>query len=141
MRTRVPTLQGRERSLVEPCHILVVDDDCDIRELVAELLIEAGYAVNTAAHGVEALETLNRQPGGTDLILLDLMMPVMNGWQFLTRKRDDDAIKNIPVLVVTANPNEEVRRLDHVVGLLSKPISFDGLLAYVEHWCAASARS
>ena len=81
--------------------ILVVDDDDDIREMIAETLVLDGYRVSTAPNGSVALEQahVNRP----DLIVLDLMMPVMNGWQFLEAQREDPELVTVPVVVVTAS--------------------------------------
>jgi CheY-like chemotaxis protein len=115
--------------------ILVVDDDLDIRETLAELLQDEGYTVVLAAHGGEALDVLRRNPRPA-LILLDLMMPIMNGWQFRAEQQRDPEIAGIPVVIISA-----AARDDAISGLgpaqfLKKPINLDQLLAAVEEHCS-----
>lgn len=82
--------------------IMVVDDDSDIRESVRDLLESKGYDVLTAANGLEALAQLQKGARPA-LILLDLMMPVMDGYQFVAEQRKSATFGQIPILVVTAN--------------------------------------
>ena len=85
-------------------YILVVDDNHDIRDLVRDILEFEGYAVVTACNGKEALERL----GGADLpslILLDLMMPTMNGWEFRAEQLKDTRLASIPLIVLTGDGN------------------------------------
>lgn len=83
----------------EQKHILVIDDDESIREALAESLAVAGYAVDTAPNGKEGLgKILADKP---DLILLDIIMPEMNGWAVLDEIKKDDEAKEIPVIVLT----------------------------------------
>lgn len=106
--------------------ILIVDDDADIRGVLAELLESEGYATATAANGREALAQLERQPH-TALILLDLMMPMMNGFEFRAAQRADPAIAAIPVVVMTAGGAYKAETLG-VREVLAKPLEFDELL-------------
>jgi DNA-binding response OmpR family regulator len=109
--------------------VLVVDDDADIRELVRELLARAGYDVVEAPNGTEALKVFySQQP---DFVILDVQMPVLDGWETLTRIRD---VSDVPVLMLTARAEE----LDKVRGLragaddyLTKPFGRQELLARV----------
>ncbi len=82
--------------------ILVVEDDLSTREALSMLLSAEGYGVSTAADGVAALEQLRdgQRPG---LILLDLMMPLMDGWQFRHEQLRDPSLANIPVIVCSAS--------------------------------------
>lgn len=84
-----------------PRPILVIDDDIDLRETLAEVLAEDGFAVATAAHGLDALQQLQAglRPG---LILLDLMMPVMDGRQFRAEQLKDPELAKVPVVVFSA---------------------------------------
>jgi CheY-like chemotaxis protein len=110
--------------------ILVVDDDHDIRELIAEVLALDGYRVSTAPNGKVALEQahVNRP----DLIVLDLMMPVMCGWEFMEAQRGDPELAHVPVIVVTAALDCEV---EGAAALLRKPFDLDTLLATVARLC------
>ncbi len=94
------------------CPVMVVEDDADTRALLARTLQKDGWAVNEAANGQEALEVMERQAPG--LVLLDLMMPVMDGFQFLHEMRQHEAWQNIPVIVVTAKDltPEDQQKLD-----------------------------
>lgn len=99
--------------------ILVVDDDADIRDAVAELLVAEGYRVRTASNGAEALERLHTAL--PSLVLLDLMMPVMSGWQVLEQLEAEGV--SVPVCVISAVASSYPLKSAHV---LSKP--FDGAL-------------
>jgi two-component system, chemotaxis family, chemotaxis protein CheY len=99
--------------------VLVVDDDSDIREVVTDLLRSEGFDVAQADNGRRALDAVaTHRP---DAIVLDLMMPVMNGWEFLEERRRSTALGSIPVVVVSAS---EVEWASDVSAVLSKP--FDG---------------
>src|SRR5438105_3128734 len=94
-----------------PC-ILVVEDDPMIREVLAGLLVDEGYEVDEAAHGLEGLERLRAcRP---DLIVLDLMMPVMDGWNFRDRQRQLADCADVPVVVLSAvrDLEQQAVRLD-----------------------------
>src|SRR5688572_22529593 len=118
--------------------ILVVEDDECIRETLAELLTEEGYRVVEASNGKEALTKLQRTERPC-LILLDLMMPVMNGWAFRAAQRADPALASIPVVVLTgvADGQREASALDAAQCLL-KPFEFDPLLEVVKTHCGNS---
>jgi CheY-like chemotaxis protein len=111
--------------------VLVVDDDDTIRATVAEALEFEGYAVESATNGAEALDLVRRkQPSA---IVLDLMMPVMDGWEFLKRCREDGLCHGTPVLVISASRNlpQEAVGLG-VKGCIAKPFDLDVLLGAVE---------
>jgi CheY-like chemotaxis protein len=123
--------------------ILVVDDDADIRGTLCDLLEAEGYEVSSASNGSEALELLRADPGRRpSVILLDLMMPVMSGWQFLSVRKDDPELAPIPVAVISASNDfrESIKGLA-VNESLSKPLDFDRLLGAVERCCAASGQA
>jgi CheY-like chemotaxis protein len=82
--------------------LLVVEDDADIRDTLSDVLAWEGYDVLTAANGREALELLRRGTG-VDAILLDLMMPIMSGWEFRRVQLDDPALSGIPCVVLSAS--------------------------------------
>lgn len=111
--------------------VLIVDDDDDIRDTLRELVEQDGYRVATAAHGLEALEKL-RAEAGVGLILLDLMMPVMDGYQFMTEMKKDPALADIPVLVITADGNAlQKARAIGARGQLRKPFTPEALLVSI----------
>lgn len=111
--------------------ILVVEDDDDIRDSLKELLEEEGYQVDTAANGEQALNRLRGE--APQLILLDLMMPVMDGWEFAERIRGRPDWAQIPVIVLSADRNigDKARKLG-AVGYLAKPFELSELLSLVQ---------
>jgi CheY-like chemotaxis protein len=113
--------------------ILIVDDDDDIRDTMAELLESEGYNVALAADGRQALDHLRRAPAPC-LILLDLMMPVMNGFQFREEQRRDPRLAGIPVVVITAGQASKALSLA-VDTILTKPLGVSQLLATVAQHC------
>src|SRR2546430_17244280 len=112
--------------------ILVVDDAQVVSEIIADLLAEEGYSVVQAGNGREALEALfaGLRP---DIILLDLIMPVMDGWQFLGERSKNPALRAIPVLVISATA--EVAEIPGTGGFIRKPMKLDRLLEAVEREC------
>jgi CheY-like chemotaxis protein len=112
--------------------VLLVEDDVDVREAVTDTLEDAGYRVLAARHGQEALALL--RDGGTRpcLILLDLMMPVMDGWQFRELQSKDPALADIPVVALSAHGGlQALGAADH----LRKPVQLRALMAVVERFC------
>lgn len=127
------------------CRVLIVENDDSLREGAAELLEENGYEVFSAQDGLEALELLKQMDSGKlpDLILLDLWMPRMDGWQFKSELKRVPAFARIPIIVFTADRlSEDVLSIgadDYVV----KPPDVEALLATVDYFCkrpAAAAR-
>jgi CheY-like chemotaxis protein len=118
---------------MDPARILLVEDDFAIRETIAELLAEEGYRVTSAANGAEALAMLDESdaPG---LILLDLMMPVMNGWEFRRALRDDPRLARIPVVVISASRGAEPRASVDADAFLAKPFDATHLLDTVSRF-------
>jgi len=114
--------------------ILVVEDDEAIRESLQEALESDGYEVFTAEDGKLGLEMLDRMPRPC-LILLDLMMPVMNGWQFLEKMKEDTALATIPVVAVTAAGDRGKTAPADM--LIKKPVDLDNLLSVIEKFCQA----
>ncbi|RKH54008.1 response regulator [Corallococcus sp. AB049A] len=112
--------------------ILVVDDERDLRETLAELLEMAGYRVVQAANGLAALELLAAAPM-PGMVLLDKMMPVMDGYEFLLHVRDDPNYRELPVLMMTADSG--FRAPPETLGLLYKPLDLDKLLRLVAQHC------
>jgi CheY-like chemotaxis protein len=112
--------------------ILVVEDDPDALEALGDLLESHGYAVTSARHGAEALQILDRPPLPS-LILLDLLMPTMDGWEFRARQKNDPRIAHIPVVVVSAS--SAAKPID-AASILRKPVDIDRLLETVARHCA-----
>lgn len=102
--------------------VLIVEDERDIREALAEALAYEGYDVTVAANGREALRTLGDGPL-PDVILLDLVMPEMSGWEFRQVQARDPALAGIPVVVVSASDPGAARPDRH----LPKPFAIDAL--------------
>lgn len=121
--------------------VLIVDDDQDIREVFAEALRLVGYSVHTAANGRVALELLSTLKPPC-LILLDMMMPIMNGEEFRKRQLTDPALSTIPVVVITAGRDAEqkARSLGAADGL-AKPIQLDVLSAVMRKFCGDAVGS
>lgn len=111
--------------------ILVVEDDEVIRESLEELLQEEGYAVRVAPEGRSAL-TMLRTGFRPRIVLLDLMMPVMDGWQFWDAMQMDHELATIPVVVVSAAREKAPAG---VLRCLTKPIDLKYLLATIEAHC------
>jgi CheY-like chemotaxis protein len=109
--------------------VLVVDDEVDIRTAMTEVLEEEGYEVYAAGDGKEGLDRLReKQPS---VILLDLMMPGMNGWEFRRAQQREPEVSDIPVIVLTAMgraPSIEAQ------SFLQKPFDLDTLLDEVRRW-------
>jgi CheY-like chemotaxis protein len=82
--------------------VLVIEDDHGQREALSEILSRQGYEVQCASNGSEALELMRRSDSLPRLILLDVMMPVMDGWEFRDQQRRDRALSEVPVVVMTA---------------------------------------
>lgn len=113
--------------------MLVVDDDDDLRETVAEILEDAGYCVLCAADGREALARLDELNGEPCLVLLDMMMPGMNGAELLEALRAAQRLAALPVVAFSAN----VQRAPGTRRLLRKPVSIAALLGVVAEFCGA----
>lgn len=117
--------------------ILVVDDDVSIREFLVELLTEEGYDAEAAANGQEALQKLAASESLPDLILLDLMMPVMSGWQFRIEQLTNPRLAAIPVIAISATTElgKHAQALS-VHAHLAKPFQVPALLEAVARHAA-----
>ena len=115
--------------------VLLVEDDDDERDALAALLEQEDYRVLQAPNGAEALKLLESEPGLCQLILLDLMMPVMNGWDFRKVQKRQAALANIPVVLMSAGAQIAfaVEDLD-AAGYVTKPVEFSDLLQKVEQF-------
>ena len=117
--------------------ILVVDDDLDLREALRLMLTSMGFEVTSAANGQEALDDLEGHD--PDLILLDMKMPVMNGWEFCRALESRDA--RPPIVVLTAAPDPAARAAEaHADGWLGKPFEYEDLEATVRRFVTRPAR-
>ena len=114
--------------------VLIVEDDRDTREMLGRFLELEGFDVQTAANGELALKVLQDEEPPS-VIILDLMMPVMNGWQFRVAQQSDPNLSHIPVVVVTAAGVREDIPAITADGWLSKPVDFDRLLATIGPLC------
>lgn len=112
--------------------ILVVEDDLQALEALADLLESSGYEVERAQNGREALDVLGSSNARPCLILLDLSMPVMDGWEFLRSQRARPAIASIPVIVITALVSAVPAGAK---GLVTKPINVNRLLSLLKRYC------
>lgn len=115
--------------------VLVVEDDRSIRALVERILRGEGYAVATAENGREALRALEANPDKPGLILLDLMMPVMNGAEFLEVVKRDARWQSLPIVVFSAAGQAARPALADL--FLNKPLDLDHLLGVVARYCDA----
>ena len=113
--------------------VLLVDDDEDVRDALGDLLKLRGFNLKIAGNGLEALQLLQND-GIPCVILLDLVMPVMDGWQFLKRLQSSPSLSSIPVVVISAhaasNPPTGVNRI------IAKPVDTDALYAAVDEHCS-----
>jgi CheY-like chemotaxis protein len=120
--------------------ILVVEDDDAIRGLVSDVLRDDGYQVYEASNGAEGLEQVTRRT--PDLIVLDLMMPIMDGWTFVEECRRKPGCEAIPIVVTSASHDlsrtAERLRSFGVRTCLAKPFDVDGLLALVERYAPSA---
>ena len=111
--------------------VLIVEDHCKTRDLLKELVEREGRAVVTAGDGRDALECARRIPPPS-VILLDLSMPRMNGWEFLQRKTADPTIAGIPTIVLSASSGGVPAG---AMNLLAKPVDAQRLLALIDQYC------
>ena|SRR5688500_10368650 len=118
--------------------ILVVDDEADIRWLISELLIDEGYTVAQATNGHEALIYLQAANPLPCVIILDLMMPIMNGWDFLQVRQQNPLLAPIPIVVVSAARTAINVSALGVQGALDKPFDVDRLLATIQRYCPSA---
>lgn len=114
--------------------ILLIEDDADLADAIAEILTLEGYRVVYASDGMAALALL-REVELPDLILLDLMMPKMSGWDFREAQLHDSRLARIPVVVLSAT-GERARPID-ATRILRKPVTLEALLATVKELAGA----
>lgn len=113
--------------------IFVIEDEPDIRNILCEILTSEGYDVQTAANGQEALTKLDSTEA-PDLILLDLMMPVMNGMEFIEQERAQQGRERSPIIIMSAdNRAAQKAVLLGARGCIKKPIELEDLLLLVKN--------
>lgn len=121
-----------------PPPVLVVEDDREQREALCAMLDLEGFGHAEAANGREALDYLNESRAPC-LVLLDLEMPVMNGWEFRANQLMDERLSRIPVVVVTADGGSG-KRLPGVEGFLLKPMKFEKLVTVLDGLCSRKTK-
>jgi CheY-like chemotaxis protein len=117
--------------------ILIAEDNNDVREMLQDVLSCEGYDVAVARNGREALQKLTELPSPS-LVLLDLMMPVMNGWEFLDAQKRSAVFAAHQVVVMSAVPatqSLEDRRPLRTAGTLPKPLSLEPLMEKIREFC------
>jgi DNA-binding response OmpR family regulator len=126
-------LEGEHRDVRS---ILLVEDDDDIRVDLADILRGEGYEVATASNGQDALDWLREHGHTVSLILLDLMMPIMNGWDFRGRQLEEPDLSAIPVVLLSGAGDVARHALAlRTAGYLIKPLHLDSLLRIVSRHC------
>ncbi len=116
-----------------PKKILIADDEPDVLEVIQFRLSKRGYTVILAANGQEALESINRER--PDLVILDFRMPLLDGFQVCQRLKEDENLKNIPVIILSASSDvlsEEKLLAAHADGALKKPFEPEELFRIVD---------
>lgn len=113
--------------------ILVVEDDADLRQSICSVLSDAGYTSRPAENGEVALERAREER--PCVILLDLMMPIMNGWEFRSEQLRDPELSSIPVVIMTADGRAADKARTLHTDYLRKPIHLDALLDLVNDYC------
>jgi len=127
------TTSVSEREAAKRCLVAIVEDDSEFRNMLRELLEEEQYRVIAVANGAEALETL-RGETVPNVILLDVSMPVMDGFDFLRFRNEDPRLAAVPVVLVTnAKPHE--RPTIGVNDVVRKPIDIDEILFAIKRYC------
>ena len=121
--------------------ILIIEDESLIRSVLTEILEDEGYCVASAANGLAALTYLHSCAERPQLILLDLGMPIMTGWEFRKEQLYDPNLAGIPVIVMSALPNlDQSAAVLGVAGCLDKPIDINLLLGTVAQHCHLNSR-
>lgn len=113
-------------------HVLIVDDEPDVRDTLEEFLADAGFTVRTAADGAAAMACLEEEL--PFLVILDLLMPVLSGNEVIERMRESDRLGKVPILITTSDPS----RAPSGIPLLKKPLDLGRLLTLVRQHCEPS---
>jgi CheY-like chemotaxis protein len=127
-----------QATVASPPRILLVEDDPALRGTLAELLEDVGYEVSCAEHGADALAKLEAAPAPS-VILLDLAMPVMDGWSFRSEQRKDPRLASIPTVILSASLSADPRALEGLDAdaTLAKPFTVERLIETVQRFCVA----
>jgi CheY-like chemotaxis protein len=119
--------------------VLIVEDDGDLREILGEILRDARFSVVLAADGADALAKLRASPELPGLILLDIMMPVLNGFEFRAAQRSDPRLAAIPVVVMSAVTSGDVKAdALQPAAFLPKPLDREDVIAVARRFCCAA---
>jgi CheY-like chemotaxis protein len=121
--------------------VLVVDDDTAIRSLISEVLMEEGHIVVEAINGRQALAYLRSVKPRPCVILLDLMMPDLNGWDLLQTVQGDPALGDMPIVVISAIGTFETAKVLGARECLHKPLDLDAVVALVQRYCVHRSSS
>ena len=127
------SLQHASEEELGPKDVLVVEDEPYLCDLIADVLEAEGHTTRKASNGLDALELLSDRP--PQLVLLDLMMPVMDGWEFMTELRANPAWRDIPVVIITAV--YDVAKTETITGaaaVITKPFDIDQLSEVVRRY-------
>ena len=124
-----------------PSSVLIVDDDTDLRDALADALLDAGYAVTVASNGREGLDRL-KEDQVPSVVLLDLLMPVMNGWEFCAAVRSDPTMAAIPIVGMSGafSRDPESPYFLAVDDFVAKPINMTDLLAKLRNYQAGAVQ-
>lgn len=122
----------------QPCPktVAIIEDDIGIRDSIAEVLQDEGYRVVAADHGRDALDRLEREPAVPCVILLDLMMPVMDGWAFREAQKRHPVLAPVPVIIMTADSKAKDKA--DALGAqahMGKPLDLEQLLHAIQQYC------
>jgi CheY-like chemotaxis protein len=113
--------------------VLIVEDDQELRDMMVQLLVLEGFEAYPASDGLDALRQLRAPDAHADVILLDMMMPRMDGWEFCRERAQYPALRAIPIVVLSAAPRDRIN-VD-AAAVLSKPFDYDRLLTAIRALC------
>jgi CheY-like chemotaxis protein len=115
--------------------LLIVEDDADIAEALADVFKARGYRVETASNGKEAIDRVCSSGMRPDAILLDLLMPVMDGHAFLRARSSEPLLAEVPIVIITAQPDIAANEDEGVYARFDKPLSLRQVVDTVERAC------
>jgi CheY-like chemotaxis protein len=126
-------VRRREMTASSGCPILIVEDDEELREMMVAMLALEGFEPASARDGIEALDHLRGRQRRPHVIVLDMMMPRMDGWEFCRQRQQDPALHGIPVVVLSAAPADRLQV--PVEAVVPKPFDYDKLLSTIRAHC------